>query len=82
KSDLNDIQDKTAAVVHEDQEYLSTTNQMVNLKGQYEKYHQLLQKENTGELTEEKLVARMSAENTYSSMKQLALQSNVVTEDT
>ncbi|MFP3471648.1 hypothetical protein R0J90_16520, partial [Micrococcus sp. SIMBA_144] len=37
KSDLNDIQDKTAAVVHEDQEYLSTTNQMVNLKGQYEK---------------------------------------------
>ena len=81
RDELDDIKANVKKAFNEDNEYMNTTNQAINLKGQYEKYQKLLKAENTGGLTEEKLVNRMTAENTYSDMKIKALESNVLTED-
>lgn len=56
-------------------------NQMLNLKGQYERFQSLVQKENTGELTEEKIVGRMAAENQYAESKKQAIQEGYVSEE-
>src|SRR5699024_6003425 len=59
-----------------------TTNKMVNLQGYYKKYSDLLKKEKEGEITEEKVVNRLNAENTYEkSKKDLLENSNITKED-
>ncbi|MYL43984.1 hypothetical protein [Virgibacillus salexigens] len=60
----------------------STNVDAVSLKNQYKEYLTSLKAESKGELTEEKIVNRMNAENTYNSMKNQALKSNVVTKET
>lgn len=59
-------------------DYKNTLNEMVNLQGSYEKYQESLKKENKGELTEEKIVSRMQAENTYLKKKESVIDSGKV----
>lgn len=81
-SELEDIQNKASEQFAEENEHINTKNQMVNLKGQYTKYQQLIKAENTGDLTEEKIINRMAAENQYTESKNKALQEGYVTNDT
>lgn len=63
------------------QEYREVANDVITLKGQYQRYQAYLQSESTGELTEEKVINRMNAENSYYNMKQKVLGKNNETND-
>ncbi|MFC0560969.1 LPD25 domain-containing protein [Halalkalibacter alkalisediminis] len=80
KGELDSLKSNVYEKFTNDKEQMDTTNIMVHLKGHYEKYQSHLQAENKGELTEEKVVNRMKAENQYTDVKYLALKSNVVDE--
>ncbi|MYL22026.1 ImmA/IrrE family metallo-endopeptidase [Halobacillus litoralis] len=81
EDDLNEIQSKVADSFQEEHQHTTLKNQMLNLKGQYERFQSLVQKENTGELTEEKIVGRMAAENQYAESKKQAIQEGYVSEE-
>lgn len=49
---------------------------MMQLKNQYKTYQELLRTESKGELTEDKVINRMNAENQYRNMKQDAIDKN------
>src|SRR5699024_1118185 len=82
KKRLSEISDNVRSEYLQHNEARDTTNKMVNLQGYYKKYSDLLKKEKEGELTEEKVVNRLNAENTYEkSKKDLLENSNITKED-
>ncbi|WP_252314393.1 hypothetical protein [Sinobaca sp. H24] len=50
-------------------EQMNTQNAMVNLKGYFETAQRVTESTSKGELTQDKLIERMEAENKYSEVK-------------
>ncbi|WP_080871720.1 ArdC-like ssDNA-binding domain-containing protein [Oceanobacillus timonensis] len=63
-------------------DYKNTFNEMVNLQGSYKKYQEYLKEENKGSLSEEKIVNRMKAENSYLKQREDAIESGNIDEGT
>lgn len=73
QDEINNTKDEVQKDFLEKNEYKQTVNNMVNLQGQYEKYQGLLKKERTGDLTEDKVIDRLNAENSYNTKKENAI---------
>lgn len=79
--DISNVKTEAQAKVDVHAEQMNTQNAMVNLKGYYETTQRVTESTSKGELTQDKLIERMEAENKYSEVKNAAVEKGFVSPD-
>lgn len=79
--DIRNVKTEAQAKVDVHAEQMNTQNAMVNLKGYYETTQRVTESTSKGELTQDKLIERMEAENKYSEVKNAAVEKGFASPD-
>lgn len=79
--DISNVKTEAQAKVDVHAEQMNTQNAMVNLKGYFETAQRVTESTSKGELTQDKLIERMEAENKYSEVKNAAVEKGFASPD-